>query len=77
MRSFGRTWAMELRNRAIRVNVISPGPITTPFTYPAPQEWKDQMTKEFRLDGLDSLGRSQALHCFLLRRIRATSTRLN
>jgi NAD(P)-dependent dehydrogenase (short-subunit alcohol dehydrogenase family) len=45
VRSFARTWAMELKDRAIRVNVISPGPITTPFTDPAPQEWKDQMTK--------------------------------
>lgn len=45
VRSFARTWAMELKDRAIRVNVISPGPITTPFTDPAPQEWKDLMTK--------------------------------
>ncbi|MEU6392398.1 glucose 1-dehydrogenase [Streptomyces sp. NPDC046939] len=30
IRSFSRTWANELRGRAIRVNTISPGPITTP-----------------------------------------------
>ncbi|WGY00350.1 SDR family oxidoreductase [Nocardioides sp. QY071] len=28
-RSFGRTWANELRSRRIRVNTISPGPILT------------------------------------------------
>lgn len=30
LRSFSRTWANELRGRAIRVNTISPGPIDTP-----------------------------------------------
>ncbi|MEW2287517.1 glucose 1-dehydrogenase [Streptomyces sp. NPDC047841] len=30
IRSFARTWANELRTRAIRVNTIAPGPITTP-----------------------------------------------
>jgi NAD(P)-dependent dehydrogenase (short-subunit alcohol dehydrogenase family) len=30
IRSFARTWANELRGRGIRVNVITPGPITTP-----------------------------------------------
>ena len=30
MRSFARTWTLELKDRNIRVNVISPGPIDTP-----------------------------------------------
>ncbi|MGW1618494.1 SDR family oxidoreductase [Streptomyces sp. NPDC002172] len=30
IRSFSRTWANELSGRGIRVNTISPGPITTP-----------------------------------------------
>lgn len=30
IRSFARTWANELRGRAIRVNTVVPGPITTP-----------------------------------------------
>ena len=30
IRSFGRTWATELKGRGIRVNVLSPGPIETP-----------------------------------------------
>lgn len=44
VRSFARTWTMELKDRGIRVNVISPGPIDTPFTQPASQEWKETMT---------------------------------
>ena len=30
LRSFARTWTADLKSRAIRVNVISPGPIDTP-----------------------------------------------
>jgi NAD(P)-dependent dehydrogenase (short-subunit alcohol dehydrogenase family) len=30
IRSFARTWTVELKNRKIRVNAISPGPIDTP-----------------------------------------------
>lgn len=30
VRSFARTWTMDLRQRKIRVNAISPGPIATP-----------------------------------------------
>jgi NAD(P)-dependent dehydrogenase (short-subunit alcohol dehydrogenase family) len=34
VRSFARTWAVELAPRGIRVNVISPGPIETPIIDP-------------------------------------------
>ena len=30
VRSFARTWTVDLRHRKIRVNAISPGPIDTP-----------------------------------------------
>lgn len=30
VRSFARTWTNELKERQIRVNVVSPGPIDTP-----------------------------------------------
>jgi NAD(P)-dependent dehydrogenase (short-subunit alcohol dehydrogenase family) len=30
LRSFARTWTVDLKNRKIRVNAISPGPIDTP-----------------------------------------------
>ena len=32
IRSFARTWTIELKHRKIRVNTISPGPIDTPMT---------------------------------------------
>src|SRR6187200_2308486 len=32
IRSFTRTWTVELKHRKIRVNAISPGPIDTPMT---------------------------------------------
>lgn len=31
VRSFARTWTLDLKDRHIRVNAISPGPITTPM----------------------------------------------
>jgi NAD(P)-dependent dehydrogenase (short-subunit alcohol dehydrogenase family) len=31
LRSFARTWAVELQGRQIRVNTLSPGPIDTPI----------------------------------------------
>lgn len=30
IRSFARTWALDLKHRKIRVNALSPGPIETP-----------------------------------------------
>lgn len=30
VRSFARSWTLDLKSRGIRVNVISPGPIKTP-----------------------------------------------
>jgi NAD(P)-dependent dehydrogenase (short-subunit alcohol dehydrogenase family) len=44
VRAFARGWTVDLKDRNIRVNVISPGPIDTPFTQPAPKAWKDAMT---------------------------------
>jgi NAD(P)-dependent dehydrogenase (short-subunit alcohol dehydrogenase family) len=31
VRSFARTWTVDLKQRKIRVNTISPGPIDTPI----------------------------------------------
>jgi NAD(P)-dependent dehydrogenase (short-subunit alcohol dehydrogenase family) len=31
VRSFGRSWAAELKDRSIRVNTLSPGPVDTPI----------------------------------------------
>jgi NAD(P)-dependent dehydrogenase (short-subunit alcohol dehydrogenase family) len=42
IRSFARTWTVDLKGRNIRVNVISPGPIDTPILEPFP---KDALTE--------------------------------
>jgi NAD(P)-dependent dehydrogenase (short-subunit alcohol dehydrogenase family) len=52
VRSFARSWAAELKDRAIRVNVVSPGPVQTPgFDAFANDEMREAMT------GLIPLGR--------------------
>ena len=55
VRSFARTWTMDLKERKIRVNALSPGPIKTPAydrlaeSGPAGQ----QMLDEYRQQGPD------------------------
>ena len=44
VRSFARTWALELSARQIRVNVISPGPINTPLLQTAGET--EEQTKQ-------------------------------
>jgi NAD(P)-dependent dehydrogenase (short-subunit alcohol dehydrogenase family) len=41
IRSFARSWTVDLKGRNIRVNVISPGPIDTPILGPLPKEVMD------------------------------------
>jgi NAD(P)-dependent dehydrogenase (short-subunit alcohol dehydrogenase family) len=50
LRSLGRTLAVELLPRGIRVNVVSPGPITTPIFEKSnvPPEARDGMREQFR-----------------------------
>jgi NAD(P)-dependent dehydrogenase (short-subunit alcohol dehydrogenase family) len=43
IRSFVRTWTLELKDRGIRSNVISPGTIDTPILAPLPKEAIDQI----------------------------------
>ena len=38
IRSFVRTWTMDLKDRRIRSNVVSPGPIRTPLTSRQPPD---------------------------------------
>ena len=49
VRSFARTWTTDLKDRGIRVNVVSPGPIKTPgFDGLAPDEkTRDAMQGQF------------------------------
>jgi NAD(P)-dependent dehydrogenase (short-subunit alcohol dehydrogenase family) len=41
LRSLARTWLLELNDRRIRVNVLSPGPIDTPPVQAAPVEVRE------------------------------------
>jgi NAD(P)-dependent dehydrogenase (short-subunit alcohol dehydrogenase family) len=42
IRSFARTWTVDLKARKIRVNVISPGTVDTGVFVGVPKEVKDQ-----------------------------------
>ena len=42
LRSLARTWAAELKDRKIRTNVLSPGPIDTPLMQAAPEQARAQ-----------------------------------
>jgi NAD(P)-dependent dehydrogenase (short-subunit alcohol dehydrogenase family) len=44
-RSFARSWTMELKDRKIRINALSPGPITTPSRSGWPEEQVEQFKK--------------------------------
>ncbi len=43
LRSFARTWTTDLKDRGIRVNVLSPAAIDTPAFADLPQGFKDQV----------------------------------
>jgi NAD(P)-dependent dehydrogenase (short-subunit alcohol dehydrogenase family) len=44
VRSFARTWTVDLKARNIRVNVLSPGTIDTPILEGMPREKLDELT---------------------------------
>jgi NAD(P)-dependent dehydrogenase (short-subunit alcohol dehydrogenase family) len=45
VRSFARSWTVELKDRKIRVNALSPGPIATPARSGWPEERVEQFKK--------------------------------
>jgi NAD(P)-dependent dehydrogenase (short-subunit alcohol dehydrogenase family) len=47
VRSFARSWTSELKDRKIRVNVLSPGPIDTPAFDGMPAEKREQLRAYF------------------------------
>jgi NAD(P)-dependent dehydrogenase (short-subunit alcohol dehydrogenase family) len=46
LRAFARVWTQELRDRRIRVNVLSPGPVSTPPVQAAPEEFRRMVLKD-------------------------------
>ncbi len=64
VRSFVRTWTAELKDRGIRVNAISPGPVETPIldVQAATQEGRDALRANFKAAiPLGRLGRPEEL----------------
>jgi NAD(P)-dependent dehydrogenase (short-subunit alcohol dehydrogenase family) len=57
IRSFARTWAMELKGRRIRVNVLSPGPIETPAVKASLADEKAAQAYKANVIGAVPLGR--------------------
>jgi NAD(P)-dependent dehydrogenase (short-subunit alcohol dehydrogenase family) len=62
VRSFARTWTSDLKDRNIRVNVISPGPIDTPIwnVTDLPEEALERMKKQIvSMVPANEMGRSE------------------
>ena len=57
VRSFARTWTMDLKARNIRVNAISPGPTDTPLLSPAGQTEEQNRQRKDYLAASVPLGR--------------------
>ena len=58
VRSLARTWVVELKDRAIRINVLSPGPIDTNALAPLGEEFKSNMASQVPLG---RLGKSEEI----------------
>ena len=48
VRSFARSWTMDLKQRKIRVNVVSPGPIATPMLSSAGMKLSEEQIEQFK-----------------------------
>jgi NAD(P)-dependent dehydrogenase (short-subunit alcohol dehydrogenase family) len=51
VRSFARSWTVELKDRKIRVNALSPGPIATP----ARSGWPEEQVEQFKNSVVNSV----------------------
>jgi NAD(P)-dependent dehydrogenase (short-subunit alcohol dehydrogenase family) len=67
VRSFARTWMLELKDRGIRVNAISPGPIDTPIFDAAAKEKSEEMKAGFAAaTPIGRMGRAEELAAAVL-----------
>jgi NAD(P)-dependent dehydrogenase (short-subunit alcohol dehydrogenase family) len=57
IRSFARSWTMDLRDRHIRVNVVTPGPINTEAVRNAPLDEVQREQQEQRIKNAIPMGR--------------------
>jgi NAD(P)-dependent dehydrogenase (short-subunit alcohol dehydrogenase family) len=65
VRSLARTWAAELKDRGIRVNVISPGSIDTALFSTVTPEFREQVTSAIPLGRLGTSEEIAAAALFL------------
>jgi NAD(P)-dependent dehydrogenase (short-subunit alcohol dehydrogenase family) len=75
LRSFARTWLNELKDRNIRVNVLSPGPIATPMQDQVLDEAAKQMFESLIPRG--KMGRPEEMrspHCLTMAPFRSDSS---
>jgi NAD(P)-dependent dehydrogenase (short-subunit alcohol dehydrogenase family) len=69
IRSFARSWAADLKDRGIRVNTLSPGPIDTPIIdgqFKTKQEADAAKTRFAQMTPLGRLGRSEEMAAAIL-----------
>jgi NAD(P)-dependent dehydrogenase (short-subunit alcohol dehydrogenase family) len=70
MRSFVRSWAADFKDRGIRVNTLSPGPIDTPIIegqFGGSKEQADAMKKQFaQMVPLGRIGRAEEMASAIL-----------
>jgi NAD(P)-dependent dehydrogenase (short-subunit alcohol dehydrogenase family) len=52
VRSFARSWTVDLKNRKIRVNAVSPGPIATPMLSSRGMGLSEEQFEEFKKNAL-------------------------
>ncbi len=48
VRSFARSWTVDLKQRKIRVNAVSPGPIATPILSSAGMKLSEEQVEQFK-----------------------------
>ncbi|MGC3969229.1 MAG: SDR family NAD(P)-dependent oxidoreductase [Pirellulales bacterium] len=73
VRSFARSWTNDLKQRKIRVNVVSPGPIDTPILEPIPKEAVAGFIEKVPLGASVRPTKWPRPRCFWLPTMRATS----
>jgi NAD(P)-dependent dehydrogenase (short-subunit alcohol dehydrogenase family) len=73
LRNFVRAWAVELKDRHIRSNVLSPGPTDTPIIVEQPADAIARMSPPSRWGAWGSQRKSPKRRCFWPRMIPASS----
>jgi len=54
LRAYARVWTQELRERKIRTNLLSPGPVGTEAVKGAPEEFRHMITKDVPMGRMGS-----------------------